>query len=99
MTECEMFQRLWDFVVRDPRFNTVGVRGGARELLIEANGTVPDEEELTRIVAAFWLARDEGWAKPRRATIGGGSPFYQRKGELSPGQENAIRDLEDRRDV
>jgi hypothetical protein len=99
MTDRDLIQRVWAFVVSDPRFTSLGLRGGVREIWRELTGLVPDNDIVERIVRAFWLAWDEHFAKPCGGTIGRGSPFYQREGELSPWQENAIRALEDCQDV
>jgi hypothetical protein len=99
MSDTELVQRLWVFVIRDPRFNKLGLRGGVRELYRAATGSLPDDDLVKRVVRAFWLAWDEYHAKPSGASIGGGTPYYPLEGELSPWQENAIRALEEGRDA
>src|SRR5262249_49940560 len=99
MSDDELVQRLWVFVVRDPRFSKLGLHGGARELYRAATGSLPEGDLVKRIVQAFWFAWDEYHAKPRGVSIGGGSPYYPLEGELSTWQENAIRALEDGRDA
>ncbi len=99
MTDTDVVEKIWVFVIRDSRFSKLGLRGGIREICRAATGSVPGDDVVTRIVRSFWLAWDESYAKPNEARIGGGSRYYAREGELSPWQENAIRALEDSRDV
>jgi hypothetical protein len=95
MSDADLLQQLQLFVVHDPRFCKLGLRGGVRQLYQEATGSLPSDDLVKRIIRAFWLAWDEYYAKPVIASVGGGTPYYPREGELSPWQENAIRALED----
>ena len=99
MSDEVMVQKLWGFVFCDRRFNILGLCGGVRELYRVATGILPDDSYVKRVVRAFWLARGEHHAAPRGTSFGSRPKRRPLEGEPSPWQENAIRALEDGRDV
>lgn len=76
--------------------NGPGVNVLIRRTYAELHGVEPTPAEFEEIARSFDDAWDRRFHRHRPSTpFGAGSPFYVREGELPPGQENAIRILED----
>ena len=56
---ADAVNELLDFVVRDPRFPTLGLRGAITLVVGRRLGTPPSEELVTLMARAFWDAWDD----------------------------------------
>jgi len=56
---ADAINELLDFVVRDPRFASIGLRGAITIVLGRRLGSPPSEELVTIMVRAFWDAWDD----------------------------------------
>jgi hypothetical protein len=100
MTVFEIAERVVDFVVRDPRFRQLSLRGSIATVFREAEGVEPTPAQTAEVSRMFWMEldrRNPNIHEPH-APVGGGSPTYILE-DLSPWQENAIRALEERSDA
>ena len=97
MTVPAIAIQLVDFVMRDPRYAHLGLRGSIVVVFREYERADPSPELVVEIARHFWIEldrRNPDLRNPGLPPVGMGSRHYVLE-DLSPWQENAIRALEE----
>src|SRR5882762_3713764 len=100
MKLVELASKVVDLVLSNSRCPCPSLRETIVEVYRQCEGADPTSELAKEISHLFWYELDRRNPDIRSQylpPVGRGSPYYVR-GELSPWQENAIRDLEERQD-
>lgn len=88
-------QRLVDFVLQDPQFKSLGVRGGAERVYRDLHGRSPLANDLDQIVSEFWQVWHERFDDPQSSPATGARSPWRVREDMSPAQENAVREMEE----
>ena len=87
-------ERLHHLVFRDCRLSQLGIRGLARLAFEEITGRAPLDGEIQEVIQGLWEHWHQKFDKPTCSWMREGSRRRITE-DMLPGQENAIRALED----